>query len=775
MKSAEGAPRDLVLVGGGHAHVQVLRRFAMEPPRATRVTVVLDTPIAVYSGMVPGFVAGQYAAHELEIDVVPLARRAGARVVLARAVGLDPAARRITVDGRASISYDVASFDIGSTVAGTDLPGVRQLALPTRPIGRLVDLVEEEITAARRRAGEGAFRVVVVGAGVGGVELAFTLDTRLRAEGLAQATITVLQSGPRVLPGSPASLVSRVERQARRRGIEICCGVDVVGALPAAGGRACGGAAAKRQVEPVPPARSGAGGRSGRVALADGDEIAFDLLVWVTGAVGQPLFRDSGLSVDDRGFVLVRPTLQVEGYDDVFAVGDCATLVEHAATPKAGVYAVRQGPYLTDNLRALLEGGELRRYQPQRDFLALLNLGDGSALGTKWGASFEGRWVMRLKDWIDRRFMRRFQVLDLNGEPAPEFPAMEGDMEMLCGGCAAKIGQTVLERALARVGAGASSGADDSAVILGFEHADDAAAVRTPRGDVLTSTIDVFTAFTDDPWLVGKVAAINAASDLLAKGVAPRYALALVAVPEEAGGEEAEEVLYQALAGARAAFDELGVTLLGGHTTTAAKLMVGFTVDGFAEDERKLLRIDCLRVGQRLVLSKALGTGVLFHADMKGLARGRWLEEALASVTRSNAGALAVLRAAGVEAVTDVTGFGLVGHLGGMLRASGVSARVELEAIPALPGALELLGRGLRSTFHAENERARRGIAIPAAAARDPRLALLFDPQTSGGLLFGVDQAQASAVATELRAQGPAAIIGEVIGRRDDGVLVEVL
>jgi NADH dehydrogenase FAD-containing subunit len=152
------------------------------------------------------------------------------------------------------------------------------------------------------------------------------------------------------------------------------------------------------------------GAAENAVLLAEGSRAPFDLLLWVTGAVSQPLFRESGLPVDGRGFVLVRSTLQVEGHDNLFATGDCATLIDHRATAKAGVYAVREGPYLSDNLVAFLNGRRLRVYTPQDDFLALINLGDGTAIGSKWGVSFHGRWVMRLKDRIDRRFVRRFQV-----------------------------------------------------------------------------------------------------------------------------------------------------------------------------------------------------------------------------------------------------------------------------------------------------------------------------------------------------------------------------
>jgi selenide,water dikinase len=674
-------------------------------------------------------------------------------VVLARAVGLDIAGGRVVAQGRSPIRYDVASFDVGSGVAGADLPGVKKHALPTRPIGPFVRNVDAAVEQMARESAQRAPRIVIVGGGAGGIELAFTLEHRARKLG-SEPRVTLLHNSPRILPTSGPRLAARAQRQAARRGIEIRVNVTVTGA------------------------------RAGAALLDDGSEVECDLLVWVAGAAPHPLFLDSGLETDDRGFVLVRPTLQVVGHDNLFASGDCATLVEHPDTAKAGVYAVREGPYLADNLCAYLAGAELRRYSPQHDFLSLLNLGDGTALGGKWGRSFEGRWVMRIKDRIDRRFMRRFQVLAPGGEPEGEFPVMSDGMQMLCGGCAAKVGQTVLDRALERVaaeadggsvGAGRRTAAVDPTVVLGLDRADDAAAVRTPRGDLLTSTVDVFSAFTEDPWLVGKVAAVNAASDLLATGVAPRYALALVAVPETSEGDEAEEILYQTLAGARTALDELGVTLLGGHTTTAAKLMVGFAVDGFADDERSLMRLDRLRPGQRLVLTKALGTGVVFHADMRALARGPWLVEAFKSVTRSNVGAFTILRAAGVDAATDVTGFGLVGHLGEMLRASGASARVKLADLPVLPGAVELLGRGLRSTSHAENERARRGIVIDDQAASDPRVGLLFDPQTSGGLLFGIDPERAPAAIEALRELGPAAAIGEVTERRADGALIEVV
>ncbi len=730
-------------MGGGHSHVQVIRSLMMEPLADARLTLVVDRPVAVYSGMVPGFVAGQYRADELEIDVLPLARLAGARIIMSAAIGVDAEAKRILLEGRSPIRYDIASIDIGSTVSGLELPGIRRHAVPTRPIGNFVARVDEIVQRiGEQRDAEETYRLVVVGGGAGGVELAFAMERRLCTAGVLRLAVTLIHGGDRILPGYSDRLRRKVEVQARERGIEIHCG---------------------RKVEAA---------EADHVVFEDGERLEYDTLFWVTGAISHPFFADSGLPTDSRGFVLTRSTLQVEGHDDLFAAGDCATLIDYPQTPKAGVYAVRQGPPLTHNLRAKLSGDRLRTYKPQSDFLMLLNLGDGKAIGGKWGFAWGGKRVMRLKDKIDRKFMRRFQVLAPEGEVSEEFSQMAEMEEMLCGGCAAKIGQPVLGRVLARLGPGPA----EDGVLLGLDVPDDAAAVTTPKGEVLATTIDAFKAFTDDPYLVGRVAAINAVSDLYATGVEPRQALAMVVMPEGQADEAAEELLFQVLSGARAAFDDRGISLLGGHTTTSTELMVGFSIHGFASGPEALLRIDQLAAGQVLILTKALGTGVLLHADMQGKVRGPWLQAAFASMLRGNDQAAEAARTAGVVAATDITGYGLAGHLAEMVRASGASATIEAALLPALPGALELLTRGERSTFHPKNEHCRRGMLISPQLAGDSRVELLFDPQTSGGLLLAVEARRGGELIDLLRRAGDeaAVAIGRVEESREDGALIVV-
>ncbi len=727
----------VVLVGGGHSHVQVLRRMMMRPWTDARVTVVLDVPAAIYSGMVPGFVAGQYRASELEIDVVPLAALAGADVILAPATGVDPGARRVLFGERAPLAYDFASFDVGSTVAGLDVPGVRSHAVATRPIARLVREIDSLVTRylAAPRA---PFEVVIAGGGAGGVELAFTIRERLLREAGDRdlpLRVTLLQALPEILPGFPRSLAARARRAARARGIRIRTG-----------------AAVRRAT-------------ASEVELDGGETLPAHALVWAVGAGSHGVFEGSGLPLDSRGFALTRPTLQTKGDDRIFAVGDCATLEDWPDTPKAGVYAVRQGPVVAENLRRAVAGRPLRRYRPQGDFLTLVNLGDGKALGAKWGLSFGGGPVMRLKDRIDRKFMEKFQVLDDSGNAGAGFASMDRSAmaSMVCGGCAAKAGQTTLDRALSRLGPG--PGSPD--VRLGLDQPDDAAAFATPQGDVVVTSVDWFRAFSGDRWLTGRVAAANALSDLFATGAEPRWANALVNLPIDETPEQQEETLFQLLAGARSLLDPLGVALLGGHTTVGPELTVGFSVEGHPIGDR-LLTLGGLRPGDGLYLTKRLGTGVVLRGSMMGQGRGDWLLAATAQMDDPNGAAARAAVAAGVRAATDVTGFGLMNHLAEMLRASRVSAEIDAGTLPALPGAVTLLEGGLRSTAHPENRRAFRAIAAEDGSEKHPRFELLFDPQTAGGLLVGASGDAEEAYLAALRSAGiPVARVGRVVPREE--------
>ena len=368
--------RRVVLVGAGHAHVEVLRRWALQPPRDAELVLVVDRDPAIYSGMVPGMVAGRYTPRDLEINGSALADRAAGCVVLDPAARISASQRSVTTATGRVIEFDWASLDVGSTVVGRDLPGVADHALPARPIQRLIAGTDDLITRARSLPEREPFRLSVVGAGAGGIELALCFEARLRRDAGRAVSVTLLDRSDAPLAGAPRALVRRVTAVFARRGVRFQGGADVT---------ALGGTNA---------------------LLADGSKVEGDAVVWVPGAAAHAFLAQGDLPLDRRGFVRIEPTLQVEGMERLFAVGDCASL---AGMQKAGVYAVRAGPILADNLRRVLKNQKPRRYLPQHEFLSLLNLGDGTALGIKRGIPFEGRWAMRLKDWIDRRFMERYQ------------------------------------------------------------------------------------------------------------------------------------------------------------------------------------------------------------------------------------------------------------------------------------------------------------------------------------------------------------------------------
>jgi selenide,water dikinase len=728
--------RDLVLVGGGHAHALALRMLAMRPVAGVRTTLISPASHTPYSGMLPGLLAGHYSFEQTHIDLARLCQWAGVRFLAAEVTALDPAARSLTLAGRPAVGYDLLSIDIGSCPELDSVPGARAHAVPVKPVAGLWRRWSALRQRLEARAGGGALRVAVVGGGAGGVELAMAIAHRLAGTPVG---IDLWCAGPEILEGynrrSRAAVVAALARQR----VSVHTGCRVVG------------------VEP----------RS--LLLADGTRAVFDELFWCTGASAAPWIAGSGLHTDQAGFLAVRDTLQSLGDERVFGSGDIAIQVNHPR-PRAGVFAVRQGPVLACNLRAALLLQPLREHRPQRRFLSLVSLGEKRAVADRGLFSASGRWVWRWKDRIDRAFMDRFKTLPspMRSAPPAELPSPgeaaagpppAGELQRPCGGCGAKIAADTLGAVLAELGR------DYPAHCLQASEADDAAPVPvTGTGPVLQS-LDMLRELVADPWLMGRIAANHALSDLHACGVRPRSALAAVTLPF-ASAPLLQRELKQILAGALQAFSAVGCSLAGGHSMQGAELSVGFVVNGQPiSGEDRLLRKRGLVPGDRLILTGPLGTGTLFAAHMQLRADGRDIAAAIDAMLASNGPAAELALAHGVQAATDVTGFGLLGHLLEML-GEACGACLDLGRLPLLPGALEHVAAGTVSTLHAENARARWALER-AGPLEEARLQLLFDPQTSGPLLLGAPGETAAKLLQALRGRGceRAAVIGEVFAR----------
>ena len=726
--------RDIILVGGGHTHVGVLRNFAMNKMPGVRLTMICRDTHTPYSGMLPGYVAGHYKYDDVHIDLRRLAEFADARFFRSEVVGLDRHAYQVLCSDRPPVRYDRLSINIGSTPKRTEIGSERTRTIPVKPIcefnARWLALL------ARAQTQPGSMHIALVGGGAGGVELILAMHKRLRHE------LSLLDKDPNTLKFSlftrGATILPTHNHSVQRRFIQTLRSRDI--ALHANAGV-------------VAVDDSG-------LTTVNGEYHSVDEVIWVTGAGGASWLKETGLSLDADGFIEVTDTLQTITDQNIFAAGDVATMVNHPRE-KAGVFAVRQGQPLARNLRRSLENKSLRDYYPQRNWLALISTGDKYAVASRGNFWAAGAWLWRWKDFIDRRFMEKFNNLpameDNPSSPVHSKVALAGEeaqqaisaIAMRCGGCGAKVGSSTLSRALSVL-----RPVERDDVVIGLHAPDDAAVVRVPHGKAVVHSVDFFRSFIDDPYIFGQIAANHALGDIFAMGAEAQSSTAIATVPQGLESK-VEDTLFQMMSGAIDILNDANCALVGGHTGEGQELALGFAINGLIDDRSdEIMRKGGMRPGDVLILTKPIGTGTLFAAHARLEAKGRWIDDALQSMRYSNRLAAECLRRFGATACTDLTGFGLLGHLVEMTRPSEVDATIYLSALPVLEGAENTVGAGILSSLQPANVRLRRAIRKVETMVNHPRYPLVFDPQTAGGLLASVAADHADACVGELISLG---------------------
>ena len=714
MQSTEPLTRDLILVGGGHAHALVLKMWGMRRLAGARVTVIDPGPTAPYTGMLPGFVAGHYGLDEIEIDLHRLCRFAGARLIVGAVTSIDPVARRVTVgDGRA-FGYDVVSINVGIHSSMPHLPGFSEFATPAKPMGAFASAWKLYLEQAE--AGASSPDAAVIGGGIAGIELALAMSHALRSI-TPKPRVSLIESGDHIAPHAPVS----------RRGLET--------ALKDSDVRIVTGATVTRI-------------RSGSIEVEGTERIQSAFTVGAAGARAHSWLSGAGLPMTDKGFIRVGPDLRIKGHDAMFAVGDCAHL-SHAPRVKAGVYSVRAAPDLYHNLRAALSGGRMRKFQPQKSYLKLVSLGGKKALAEKWGTAFAAPFLWTLKDRIDRKFIAGLSELAQMPHPKPPRVKALGDGAMgqpLCGGCGGKVAPNALHGALEQL-----EMVNRPDVLMG--PGDDAAVIS--NGDAkLVLTSDHLRAFTEDHAVLARIAALHALGDIWAMGAQPQSVLVNLTLPRMSVPLQ-ERTMTEMMTAAEDVFTRAGAAIVGGHSSMGLEMSVGFSITGVLEGEA--ISTAGARVGDALILSRPIGTGTLLAADMLGLVSGRDMHALLGLLAHPQESAADILGHA--NAMTDVTGFGLAGHLSAICKASGVGAVLDLGAVPVHSSAERLAAAGVRSTIWEENQR-----AAPVQGEQGPRAVLLHDPQTAGGFLASVDPLRAPQTVDELRSAGhDAAVIGRIV------------
>lgn len=726
--------RDVLLVGGGHSHALLIRKWAMQPLAGVRLTLVSDGVMTPYSGMLPGLVAGHYTAEEVHIDLMRLCTSAGVRFINARMTAIDVDAQCVSIEGRPPLYFDVLSLDTGST-PDLSVPGAAEFSTPVKPVhafhARWLEIRKRLLEADPATS----MNVGVVGSGAGGFEIAMAMRHALPED---RASVHWFLREQEPLRGRPARVRRRALRAAHDAGVVVHTDFDV-----------------SRVAE-------------GPVLHADDNrDVALDELLWCTGAVGPGWVADAGFEMDQRGFVHTDAYLRSVSHPMVYATGDIGTQRD-TPSPKAGVYAVRQAPYLYENLRQTLLGKPLRAYRPQHDFLSLMATGPKQAIASRGPVMVFGALIWRWKDHIDQAFMQRVRnlppmqsrsrlevipdaLIDNNSDDA-DVVLVNG---MRCRGCGAKVAGDVLDAGLARLSTAPVSGG----VLKGLAEAGDAA-VFDPQGQRIVQSVDQLSALLDDPWLFARIAVRHALADVLSQGAKAHSAQLLLTLPPASARVQQRE-LDLILAGAASALEEEGMTLLGGHSAEGPELQIGLVVNGFADPGTHDSAAEC-QVEDQLLLTRPLGTGVLFAAAMRGAVSGGDLSIAIDSMQSSQRSIADTLHSHGARIATDVTGFGLAGHLERLLAPTGLFARVDLSMVPVFDAAYALAARGIQSSLYPANakvlDRMQIDAEVPIAWRR-----LIADPQTAGGFLCVIPESSASQALSAVQSGGAhAALIGSL-------------
>lgn len=776
--------KDVVMVGGGHTHALVIRRWAMKPVAGVRMTLVSRDVMTPYSGMLPAMVAGHYTEIETHIDLARLCRWAGVRFIEASVTGIDLQQNQLALTPaepdfrqeqlpRPPLGFDVVSINTGSTPELASVPGALEHVIPVKPVNRF-NRHWQELLSRLTNQPDVDLDIGIVGAGVGGFELLMSIEYVIRQLGLAYSSDnSSARSGQAVrlhwiVRGQQP--LSRQPTRVQRSALRECAARNIT---------------VHTQFGVSTVTQHG-------IHSEDGREIKLDETLWCTAAAAPPWPRESGLAVEKGGFIAINEHLQSTSHAHVFACGDVASMVGKT-TPKSGVFAVRQAPVLLENLERLVRHKPLKRFAAQKQTLSLISLGDRSVIASRNGLSFKAAWAWHWKDLVDQAFMNRFTNLperkmspltvdDVDPvlyEPigvvehqshSPEDAHQIADSRsapgarIFCGGCGAKVGAQVLSRVLSQL-----QPVHRAEVVSGLKLSEDAA-VLDIGGRLMAQTVDQFRAMLDDPWLFGRISALHALSDLFASDADPLSALALITLPF-AEEPVQERDLHQLIAGAVLELNRAGCTLAGGHTSIGPELMLGFSVNGLLPTANIVSGATAV-ADDVIVLTKPLGIGVVLAAYMRQQAEGLHVREAVRLMLQSNQVAAKVFRETAARAVTDVTGFGLLGHLLNLLDRLGVDASIDLSSVPVLDSALRYSENGIRSSLYPQNaaylERSQAG----SLGALQSRIPLLLDPQTNGGLLAVVPREQAAECLSRFQElEREAVIIGSIGNTATDPVV----
>ena len=739
--------KHLVLIGGGHSHLAVLKHLGMHPVPGLAVTLISRDINVPYSGLLPGFISGAYDAKEISIDLRPLAQFAKARIIQADIKNIDLNDKKLILPNRPDISFDLLSINIGSEPNLSMIPGSQDHAIGIKPLPAFLELwpqlLQRTISTLTQKE---QFKFAIVGGGPASVELAFSIHHRIKNDlNLTSTEKSNLQmqiiSAERTILQFHNNRVQRfAAKELTSRNIDILLEKKM---------SAC---------------------EKGTIICEDETEIAADAIICATGASLPSWPAKCGLAISQDGFIEVDSFLKSTSHDYVFAAGDAAT-IKGQKRPKSGVYAVRQGLPLAKNLIRHATSKRLKKYKPQTHALALMSMCNKTAIASRNKFFMHGRIAWLIKDRIDINFVKKYS----------NFPQMDNNLglekglvdnktqqlleshAMRCAGCGAKVANSVLQEVLRQL-----PNTEKQEILTNFSSAEDAALIQLGDNKVLLQSVDQIKAFINDPWVFARIATNHCLSDIYAMGCKPHSALAIVGLPF-ASKKYSQSELRQLMLSCSETLKEQNCSLIGGHSAESEDLTFGLSVNGFTTEDKVLCK-NGMQKDDVLILTKPLGSGTLLAADMRSKASHSNIQGALNAMAISNQEASSILVKLKATACTDITGFGLAGHLLEMLAKDRIEVSINLDDIPIMDGAVNSLKQGIFSSLHEDNRTVSSYISSHSNLSKMPKYEILFDPQTSGGLLASISSELAEICVNQLIEAGyqSTRIIGRVLCSNTD-------
>ncbi len=709
--------KDLVLIGGGHAHLFVIKNFIKNPIDGIRLTLITDKTSVAYSGMLPGYIEGIYSKKDANIDLMHLINKSQIRFIKATVNNISAKDRTIFLKGRPSLAYDYLSINIGIQSSFNEIPGAYKYTLPVKPISNLASKIEDKINTIKDKK---PTTIVIIGAGPAGIELSLAIRKRLVSKNLFPK-ILLLCKYDKILHmlSNGASIIAT--NALKKAAIDINYNVTI-----------------KEFTKET-------------IILKDNKKIKCKEPILATSGCAPNWIKKTDLSLTEDFFISVKDTLQDENYSNVFAAGDIAEIINNKR-PKAGVYAVKSGKYLYKNICLLIKNKKLINYYPQKNYLSLIGLANGKVLVNKFGISITSKWLWKIKQKIDRNFIKKYSELPINTVASNSVEPFDYDMQ--CKGCASKIPYSVIDYIFNK---NTSQGSWDADII--------------PNQSNLLQTIDMINSIVSDPYQLGIIATNHALNDIYASQASPVSAQLLIVMPQALNIIHKRD-LKQIYAGINKIMNKSKCEINGGHTMTSEQpdISIGMAITGEIFYKKNINKV--FSNTDKVIMTGKLGTSVLFSAVKKNLLSSVFLNKPIEQMLNGNKLIADILNKHPHLAITDITGFGLGNHLINIIKRykklNGFS--IDAKSIPVFPGVVEAYNLGVKSSLHESNcIQAKKWIKKKNC---NIKFDVLFDPQTCGGLVFIANKNISNKIITEFKNKKiDYTVIGKV-NQQNKGILL---